>query len=345
MPSAAAPASDDEPPSSGSFVPHIFAGVAGRVAAETFKSPFDLLKVRVQYDTSLRGASLPVQLYTVLREDGMQAWRGLPPRLIWSAPLAGATFTYYQVLKTETGGSSEGKAGFSMKTVLGGPAVLAFSVAVRTPFDIIEQQLQLSAANAGNAGVQSGEAGAAAAEATAAAGGQPLPEPFTPTPAAMRQRILETWKIEGVRGVWRGYPAAFCGITTYVAGYFVIYEAARRALEQVAADLVKEHPTVSHLLAGGLGGGLTAMLATPFDCIKVRMQTKIYVTAADPFPSMPHVWRETVKVGGWQALWRGATARFTSNAPSGAIMFATYEAGWRWLDKKLLTLTGGRGEM
>ena len=248
-------------------------------------------------------------------------------------PLAGATFTYYQVLKKETGGSNDSQAGFSMKTLLGGPLVILVSVALRTPFDIIEQQLQLSAVGTGT---------------SAAHAGQAQPQPFTPTPAAIRERILATWHAEGARGVWRGYPAAVGGITTYVAGYFVIYEAARRFLLQVANDLVTEHPTVSHLVAGGLGGGLTAVLATPFDCIKVRMQTKVYATAADPFPSMQHVTRETIKAAGWRGLWRGALERFTSNAPSGAIMFAVYEAGYRWLDRKLLALSAdgrGRGEM
>ena len=97
----------NDEPSSGSLLPHVAAGIAGRVAAESFKSPFDLLKVRLQYDTSLKTRSLPAALFTVIREDGRRAWRGLPPRLIWSAPLAGATFTYYQVLKKETGGSKD----------------------------------------------------------------------------------------------------------------------------------------------------------------------------------------------------------------------------------------------
>ena len=328
---------------SGNMLPHVAAGVAGRVAAETFKSPFDLLKVRLQYDTSLKSRSLPVALFTVIREDGLRAWRGLPPRLIWSAPLAGATFTYYQVLKSETGGNDKLERGFSLKTVVGGPAVLALSVALRTPFDIIEQQLQLSSSKPTASGMASPS----------------QPSPFSPTPEAIYKRIHETWKTEGARGVWRGYPAALGGITTYaavlrdhacavcirllmkilvpcryVAGYFVIYEAARRSLENFATDLVTAYPTVSHLVSGGLGGGLTAMLATPFDCIKVRMQTKVYATAADPHPSMMLVTRETVKAAGWMGLLRGATARGISNAPSGAIMFAVYEAGYRWVDKK-----------
>jgi len=65
------------------------------------------------------------------------------------------------------------------------------------------------------------------------------------------------------------------------------------------------------------------------------MQTKVYVTATNPHPSLVTVWRSTVRDAGVGALWRGATARVASNAPSGAIMFAVYEASYRWIESHL----------
>ena len=38
---------------------------------------------------------------------------------------------------------------------------------------------------------------------------------------------------------------------------------------------------------------------------------------------------------GVRGLWRGVTARIASNAPSGAIMFAVYEWGYRAIERKL----------
>ena len=108
--------------------------------------------------------------------------------------------------------------------------------------------------------------------------------------------------------------------------------------------LLENYPTLSHLLAGGFGGGITAVLSTPFDTIKVRTQTRIYVTETDRFPSFWHVTRSTVRDAGWQGLWRGAAHRALSNAPSGAIMFAVYEGGWRWLAAKLVQPTNGGAE-
>ena len=65
------------------------------------------------------------------------------------------------------------------------------------------------------------------------------------------------------------------------------------------------------------------------------MQTKIYVSAAEPFPSLLQVFKATVRDAGAQGLWRGAAYRFASNAPAGAIMFAVYESGYRWFERKL----------
>jgi hypothetical protein len=317
---------DPAPTTDVGLLPHVLGGVAGRVGAESFKSPFDLLKVRLQYDTTLKSRPVPLALLTVLREEGVRAWRGLPPRLLWSAPLAGATFTYYQVLKSETGGGGDEKAGLSLKTILGGPMVLGLSVALRTPFDIIEQQLQLqaSAAEKVREAATSGATSPAAAQqqqpaGTAAAASH---KPLEPTPRAIASRIHATWTAEGVRGVWRGYSASLLGITSYVSGYFIFYEAARRALEPYS--FFERHPTIVHLAAGGFGGGLTAVLATPFDTVKVRMQTRVYASKANPDPSLLHVFRATVRDAGWKGLWRGAAHRAMSNAPSGAIMFAVY---------------------
>ena len=59
---------------------------------------FYVVKVRLQHNTGLQTVSLPVAVFRVMRDEGVRgAWRGLPPRLIWSIPLGAATFTYYQV--------------------------------------------------------------------------------------------------------------------------------------------------------------------------------------------------------------------------------------------------------
>ena len=132
--------------SSGRLWPHVVSGVSGRVTAELFMSPINLLKVRLQHNLQLKRLPVPAAMLQLARDEGaLSLWRGLPPRLMWATPLSAATFTYYQAAKkVSSGESSDGAAGKrDSRIVLAGPFMLAASVAVRTPFDIAEQRLQL----------------------------------------------------------------------------------------------------------------------------------------------------------------------------------------------------------
>ena len=136
----------DTSASSGRLWPHVVSGVSGRVTAELFMSPINLLKVRLQHNLQLKRLPVPAAMLQLARDEGaLSLWRGLPPRLMWATPLSAATFTYYQAAKkVSSGEASDGAAGKrDSRIVLAGPFMLAASVAVRTPFDIAEQRLQL----------------------------------------------------------------------------------------------------------------------------------------------------------------------------------------------------------
>ncbi len=300
---------------------HVLSGVSGRVCAETFMSPLNLLKVRLQHDAKLKSKPVHLALRNLFRDEGMALWRGLPPRLMWAAPLAAVTFSYYNAAKSVADGSdkataaaaaggadgtrAEGESWISpqRRVVILGPVMLAASVALRTPFDIVEQRLQLLPSDA-------------------------------QVPAYKRALLAmrDVAQKEGWRGLWRGYSAAFCGVGCFVTGYFAVYEAVRRLLGPDGLAVTSE--TAVNLVAGGVGGGCTAAFATPFDTIKVRMQTRIYATAETPFPSLFAVGRATVRDMGVRGLFRGVAARIASNTPSGAIMFTVYEAGTRSLRQR-----------
>ncbi len=81
----------------GTSTDHVIAGVASRCVTEAFMSPFNLVKVRLQNNPDLaRGyGSISEAFYHVTREEGLYGiYRGLPPRLLWTAPLAAFTFLF-----------------------------------------------------------------------------------------------------------------------------------------------------------------------------------------------------------------------------------------------------------
>ena len=128
---------------------------------------------------------------------------------------------------------------------------------------------------------------------------------------------MSTWRAEGATGVWRGYQPSLAGITSYVAGYFIFYEGARRWME--SKPFFQEHKTLTHLIAGGFGGGLTATLATRFGDQSAHANRCTRPRASFPFPCFTT--KATIRDA---EGWRGAMHR--ALATLSRIMFAVYEA-------------------
>ena len=75
--------------------------VSPRCTVETFMSPFHLVRVRLQRSSGpipqgpldwARGMA------SLVRDEGFGVWRGLPPRLMWVAPLSSFMFVYYETV-------------------------------------------------------------------------------------------------------------------------------------------------------------------------------------------------------------------------------------------------------
>ena len=197
-----------------------------RVTVETFMSPFNLVKVRLQHNPALGIDSIFPMLRHMVQTEGIAApFKGLPPRIIWTAPLASFSFIYYETLKsfidqqlskpavgpTDDGGGAQQPgllddpdARKAVSMLVGGPVVLAVGIAIRTPFDIVEQYIQLGnkAAASGSSVVET--AAVAAGESAAGRGSvgsaARKPLPYTEGTRAMMRAIYKT---EGARGCVR----------------------------------------------------------------------------------------------------------------------------------------------
>ncbi|KAK2873623.1 hypothetical protein FQN49_002229 [Arthroderma sp. PD_2] len=107
-------------------------------------------------------------------------------------------------------------------------------------------------------------------------------------------------------------------------------------------DLIK---SLSHLVAGATGGAITAVLTSPLDVLRTRLQSDFYrpslSQSAGSQPMQPHILRasrpmsshirETFQIlfsiyhtEGWRGLFRGLGPNLTGVVPASAIKYYTY---------------------
>jgi solute carrier family 25 phosphate transporter 23/24/25/41 len=238
----------------------------------------------------------------MLKEGGfLTVFKGLPPRLMWSAPLSCGLFLYYEEGKkwmNANMGSMGGTDGYNSLFLAAGPAVLAAGIAIRCPFDIVEQKLQLRTTHPG-----------------------------------VQEIFKEIYAEEGAKGLWRGYTGQLLSVGTFMISYFAAYETFRRSL--TASTTLAESNTTKpllHIIAGASAGCCGACLTMPLDVIKTRMMTNALQGMVKDskgkvveYPSVPQAFKAITQHDGYYALWRGLIPRLTALVPAGAITFCTYE--------------------
>jgi solute carrier family 25 protein 33/36 len=106
----------------------------------------------------------------------------------------------------------------------------------------------------------------------------------------------------------------------------------------------QQFSVVNHFVAGGLGGAVGAVVTSPFDVIKTRLQSSGYSlekvnygsvnlagsnqavisTQTKQFSAVFTYMRYMIKSEGWRSLYRGLELHLVGTAPSRAIYFAVY---------------------
>lgn len=135
--------------------------------------------------------------------------------------------------------------------------------------------------------------------------------------------------------------------SVFLSSYFLVYESSREVLTRSWP----ESRGTTHLAAGGLAGCVAAILATPLDTVKTRMQTgaaaahgaqaaawsvsgeavEAVEAAVATRPTIRATVRQLVATHGPMALWRGVGPRIAAFTPAGAITFGSYELYKQWL--------------
>ncbi|WVQ79466.1 hypothetical protein IAT38_001565 [Cryptococcus sp. DSM 104549] len=237
----------------------------------------------------------PPQLNTITQHvrsisttEGLRSlWRGVASVILGAGPAHAAHFGMYEFVREISGGRGDGWAGVA-GTALAGAAATVSSDALMNPFDVIKQRMQIR------------------------------DSPYRTVLSCART----VYAREGLSAFYVSYPTTLTMSVPFTAVQFSSYEYLKTVLNPSGG-----YSPSTHVMAGGIAGGLAAAVTTPLDVAKTLLQTR--------GSSQDRVIREAKGMGdalriiwdrdGWRGLRRGMLPRVLTVAPSTAISWLSYE--------------------
>ena len=141
--------------------------------------------------------------------------------------------------------------------------------------------------------------------------------------------VTHVWRAEGgPRGLFRGLVPTLAREVPGNAVRFGVYEIAKRQLAKAQGlESTSELGTGSMIVAGGLAGTCFWIPVFPADVVKSRWQVDSPAAPGGPqFRSLLDCAAQTVRGGGFKALYRGFGPAMVRAYPANAVCFAAYEA-------------------
>lgn len=171
------------------------------------------------------------------------------------------------------------------------------------------------------------------------------------TTSASPNGILSTLhtaiKIEGIRGLYRGFGIAFWGSAPGTCLYFTSYEVAKSTLSSTFPSLAAA-PALGHFAAGMTAEAISCIFWVPIDVVKERMQVQrrlpLHSAAAGAPPlyyrNTLDAFRKISASEGILGLYRGYGATIASFGPFSALYFMFYER-FKGVAQRHVLSTGG----
>ncbi|XP_063876952.1 LOW QUALITY PROTEIN: solute carrier family 25 member 32-like, partial [Scylla paramamosain] len=290
---------------------HLVAGVSGGVASTLILHPLDLLKIRFAGD----GAASAKPHYTgltqavgqIFRHEGIRGlYRGVTPNVGGAGSAWGFYFLFYNTIKSWLqGGNSKVHLGPGLHMVAAAEAGV-LTLVMTNPIWVVKTRLCLQYTEGASAG--------AAASATHYNG--------------MVDALVKTYKLEGVRGLYKGFVPGVFGVS-HGALQFMAYEEMKvqynryRSLpidsKLVTFPLFTDHGGVTSPSAS-LSKLFAAVTTYPYQVLRARMQDQ-----HAQYDNLRHCIKETWRLNHIVGFYRGLSPNLMRVVPATAITFVVYE--------------------
>eukprot|EP00933_Yihiella_yeosuensis_P039573 TRINITY_DN33637_c0_g1_i1.p1 TRINITY_DN33637_c0_g1~~TRINITY_DN33637_c0_g1_i1.p1 ORF type:complete len:301 (+),score=76.28 TRINITY_DN33637_c0_g1_i1:66-968(+) len=126
-------------------------------------------------------------------------------------------------------------------------------------------------------------------------------------------------RVEGLRGLWRGFVPGLCVVIPRRGFKFIFYDAFIGLLWN--GDK-KKAPFAQSMMAGGMAGGAEACIITPMECIKIAMQSE--KAAGSAAHGTLAFGAAMIRTGGVSSLYAGLGATVAKHTAHSMFYFAAF---------------------
>uniref|UniRef100_A0A914D4A8 Mitoferrin-1 n=1 Tax=Acrobeloides nanus TaxID=290746 RepID=A0A914D4A8_9BILA len=277
---------------------HMAAGGLAGLAEHCVMFPLDSVKTRMQSLCPCPEVKCPTPVHGVTsmmrREGWMRPFRGVNAVAAGAIPAHALYFTVYEKAKGFLTGHT---FGHNNTLAYGAAGVLATVVhdLVMNPAEVVKQRMQMA---------------------------------YSPYGGSL-ECIRCIYKREGIVAFYRSYTTQLLMNIPFQAVHFMTYE----FVQQIRNPEHKYDPA-THLIAGGLGGGVASAVTTPLDCIKTVLNTqqtpeiqdkRMLLKATSTYKGIFDAIVSIYKVRGVRGFFSGIQARVLFQMPGTALSWSVYE--------------------
>lgn len=150
--------------------------------------------------------------------------------------------------------------------------------------------------------------------------------------------LVQTWRNEGIRGLYRGLPAPIVGAMAENATLFLSYNELQNLFRRFNGQSSSCDLALSQLALSGAGAGaITSFVLTPVELVKCKMQVQMLTPGAsvvlpstsslkrNSLPGPISVLTSVIRNTGFRGLWLGQTGTLIRETGGGAAWFACKE--------------------
>lgn len=287
---------------------HLYAGVSGGVISTLVLHPLDLVKIRFQVYEGVSGTSSSRPAYngiihamrSIVQNSGIVGlYQGVTPN-VWGAGVSwGLYFFFYNSMKTwMQEGDTKKNLGAGRHMLIASAAGFA-TLSLTNPIWVTKTRLCLQYE-----------------QSSADAKCQPAQQQYR----GMMDALIKIYKMEGVRGLYKGFVPGILGIS-HGALQFMAYEEMKTVYNQYRKQpLDTRLGSGEYIVFAALSKMFSAVLTYPYQVLRSRLQDQ-----HRQYDGVMDVVRQIIRYEGWLAFYKGMGPCLLRVTPACAITFLVYE--------------------